>query len=203
MFGLKKYSIIPAKTGIHPTVIPAKAGIHLIHSREGGNPPHPSFPRRRESTIPAHAGIHRPITPTPQHTKKYFVIPAKTGIHPTRHSREGGNPQFPRMREFIDPLPQRPNTRKNTSSFLQKRESTPPVIPAKAGIHNSRVMREFIDPLPQRLNTRKNTSSFLQKRESTPPVIPAKAGIHNSRVCGNSSTHYPNASTHEKILRHS
>ena len=45
----------------------------------------PSFPQRRES-IPA-------------------VIPAEVEIYPIRHSREGGNPQFPRMREFIDPLP--------------------------------------------------------------------------------------------------
>ena len=201
-------------------VIPAQTGI-LRHSREDENPPrHPSFPRRRESTIPAHAGIHRPTTPTPE--KKHSVIPAKAGIHNSRargnssshhlnarkkilrYSREGRNP------------PRHP-------SFPRRRESTPSsVIPAKAGIHNSRTRgnssshhpnarkktlrhsreggnpqfqfprtREFIVPPPQR--PKKNTPSFPRRQESTPSsVIPAKAGIHNSRTRGNSSSHYPN-----------
>ena len=85
----------------------------LRHSRAGGNPPRhpsphtPSFPRRRESTSPANAGIQRKETPSrltrhPIPTQNYLnVIPAKAGLHPViRHSREGGNPQFPRTREF-------------------------------------------------------------------------------------------------------
>ena len=153
----------------------------IRHSREGGNPPHhSSFPRRRESTIAAHAGIHRPTTPTPEKNTLSFlrrresipsVIPAKAGIHncrargnssshypdarekhsvipaearinTVRHSREGGNPQLPRTREFIVPLPQRPRkTLRHShagenpphhSSFPRRREST---ITAHAGIH--------------------------------------------------------------------
>ena len=178
--GRNPSSVIPAKT----SVIPARKGRNPSH--------HPSFPRRRESTIPAHAGIHRPTTPTP---KKYSVIPAKAGIHPIiRHSREGGNPQFPRTREFIVPPPQRP---KNTSSFPQRQESIPSsVIPAKAGIHNSRARGNSSSHYP---NRPKNTPSFPQRQESIPSsVIPAKAGIHNSRARGNSSSHHPNA---QKILR--
>ena len=80
----------------------------LRHSREGGNPPHhPSFPRRRESTIPAHAGINRPITPMPEKTLRHSHEGGNP--HPIiRHSREGGNPQFPHTREFLVPLTQCP-----------------------------------------------------------------------------------------------
>ena len=171
------------------------------HSREGRNsPPHypnaqkntPSFPRRRESIVPL---LQRP--------KKHSVIPAKTGIHrpttPTpkktlRHSREGGNPSshypnaqknspsFPRRRESIVPLPQRP-----------KKLS---VIPAKAGIHRPttptpkktlRHSREGGNPSSHYPNAQKNSPSFPRRRESIVPlpqrpkklsVIPAKAGIH-------------------------
>ena len=147
-FPRRRESTIPAHAGIivplpqHPkkySAIPAKAGIHPIirHSRKGRNPPHhPSFPRRRESTIPAHAGIHRPITPTPEkilcHSRKgrnpsgnsSSVIPAKAGIHPIiRHSREGGNPS-------------------HHPSFPRRREST---IPAHAGIHRP------ITPTPEKM----------------------------------------------------
>ena len=77
-----------------------------------------------------------------------------------RHSREGGNPQFPRTREFNVPLPN-----------AQEKYS---VIPAKAGIHSTRHSREggnpqfprtreFIVPLPN-----------AQEKHS---VIPAKAGM--------------------------
>ena len=131
-------------SGQEPTqaryVIPAKAGIHPIiyHSREGGNPHSntPSFPRRRESTIPAHAGIHRPITPIPEKILRHSCEGGNP--HPIiRHSREGGNPQFPRMRELIVPLPQCP---KKYSVIPTKAGIHTPssVIPAKAGIHNSR-----------------------------------------------------------------
>ena len=143
------------------------------HSRKGGNPPHhpsphtPSFPRRRESTIPAHAGIHRPTTPTPEKT--------------LRHSREGGNPQFPK---FIVPLPQCPRKtlrhpggnppracgrkpEKNTPSFPRRREST---IPAHAGIHRP------ITPHPRKHS-----------------VIPAKAGIHIPAHAGIHRPITPNA----------
>ena len=135
-------------TPCHPQS-PAKAGIHPIirHSRKGRNPPHhPSFPRMREFNEKKHHP-DQPDTSFP-HRTTFNVIPAKAGVHPIiRHSREGGNPQFPRMREFIVPLLQHP-----------KKYS---VIPAKAGIHpiirHSREggnpqfprMREFIVPLPQ------------------------------------------------------
>ena len=120
-------SVIPAKAGIHnsracgnstktpskptrhliPTqdhlnVIPAKAGIHTHHPSFPRKPT-PSFPQRRESTIPAQAGIqrkHHPnqpdiLIPTQDHLN---VIPAKAGIqthHPSfpptrlRHSHDG------------------------------------------------------------------------------------------------------------------
>ena len=130
-------------------VIPAQTGI-LRHSREDENPPrHPSFPRRRESTIPAHAGIHRPTTPMPEKNTPSF---------PRR--RESTIP-FPRTREFIVPPPQRP--KKNTPSFPRRQESTPSsVIPAKAGIHNSRARGNSSSHYP---NTRKNTPSFPPSRE--------------------------------------
>ena len=68
----------------------------------------------------------------PRRPKKYSVIPAKAGIHTIRHSREGGNPQFPRTREFIVLLPQ----------CLKKYS----VILAKAGIHTIRHSREGGNP---------------------------------------------------------
>ena len=187
-------------------------GLFIKHSAIPKNTP--SFPRRRESTIPAHAGIQRPTTPTPEKNTPSFP---KT----LRHSREGGNPQFPRMREFNVPLPQRPRKTlhhsqkhsaipKNTPSFPRRREST---IPAHAGIQRPTTpmpekntpsfpktlrhsreggnpqfprMREFNVPLPQRP---RKTLRHSQKHS----VIPAKAGIHNFRACGNSTSHYPNA----------
>ena len=99
--------LIPTQNYLN--VIPAKAGIH--NSRARGNStkrntiqtdqtsfPHritsTSFPRRRESTIPAHAGIQRKETPS-----RLTRLHSHTGL-PQRHSREGGNPQFPRTREF-------------------------------------------------------------------------------------------------------
>ena len=124
--------------------LPRRPRTTLCHSCGGENQYRPSFPRRRESTIAAHAGIHRPTTPTPEKNTPSFprrrkstpplVIPAKAGIHncrargnssshypdarekhsvipaearinTVRHSREGGNPQLPRTREFTDPLP--------------------------------------------------------------------------------------------------
>ena len=118
-----------SREGGNPTpssVIPAKAGIQ---------PHHPSFPRRRESTIPAHAGIQRKETPSrpTRHlipTQNYLnVIPAKTGILPTTPTPEKNTPPFPRRRES-NPI------------IRHSREGGNPtpssVIPAKAGIHNSR-----------------------------------------------------------------
>ena len=110
--------VIPAETY---SVIPAKAGIQTHHPSFPRKPT-PSFPRRRESTIPAHAGIQRkhhpnqPDTSFPHRTTS-TSFPQKRESTPItrhsrgsllRHSRKGGNP--------------------NPSS----------VIPAKAGIHNSR-----------------------------------------------------------------
>ena len=241
----------PARKSTPSSAIPAKTLRHsrknlLRHSRkntppfprkptpsfrEGGNPPHhPSFPRRRESTIPAHAGIQRPITPTPKKNtppfpRKHSAIPAKT----LRHSRENGkkptrHPSFPRRRESTIPAhagiqrPITPTPKKNTPPFPQK--PTPPfpqkhsAIPAKTGLRHSREggnpqfprTREFNVPLPQHpkktlRHSRKNTPPFPRKHS----VIPAKAGIHNSRACGNSTSHYPNTQKkHSAIpLRHS
>ena len=120
------------------------------------------------------------------------AIPAKAvkGGNPThhpsfpllRHSREGGNPQFPRTREFIVPLPQHPKKYSvipPTPSFPRRRES---IIPAHAGIH-----RPLSSHYP---NTRKNTPSIpvpLPQHPKKYSVIPAKAGIHNSRARGNST----------------
>ena len=91
-------SVIPAKAGIHNSRARGNSSSHYLnarkktlrHSREGRNPPrHPSFPRRRESTIPAHAGIHRPTTPMPE--KKHSVIPAFAGMMDGLDSRFHGN----------------------------------------------------------------------------------------------------------------
>ena len=117
--------------------------------------------------IPAHAGMHRPITPTPE---KILC-----------HSRKGGNPS-------------------HNLSFPQRQESTPSsVIPAKAGIHNSRACGNSTKRNTIQTNqthhshTELPSTPFPQRQESIPSsVIPAKAGIHNSRACGNSSSHYPN-----------
>ena len=161
----------------------------LRHSREGRGLYYPTFPRRRESTIPAHAGIHRPITPMPEKILRHSretpsfpqgsilsVIPAKAGIH---NSRARGNSSS-----------HYPNARKNTPSFPRRQGSILSVIPAKAGIHNSRARGNSSSHYP---NARKNTPSFPRRQGSILSVIPAKAGIHNSRARGNSSSHYPNA----------
>ena len=119
----------------------------------------------------------------PNAREKHSVIPKNTPSFPKtlpktsfpktlRHSREGGNPQFPRTREFNVPLLQCPEKNtpsfpktlrhsqkhsiipKNTPSFLKTLHHSQKhsVIPAKAGIH---------------------TPSFPRRRES----IPAHAGI--------------------------
>ena len=182
----KAYSVIPAKAGIHnsrasgnsssfprrrESTIPAHAGIHrpitptpektlrhsreglLRHSREGGNP---QFPRTREFIVPL---------PQLRHSPTDSVIPAK----PT--------PSFPRRRESTIPahagIPSHyPNARKNTPSFprgllCHSRDSVIPaktysVIPAKAGIHNSRACGNSSSHYP---NARENTPSFPPSRE--------------------------------------
>ena len=132
-------SVIPAKAGIHnsrargnstktpsrPTrhLIPSQDYLNVIPAKAGIHPHHPSFPRRRESTIPAHAGIQRkhhpdrPGTSFPHRTTSTSFPRRQESTPIIRHSREGGNPQFPRTREFIVPFP---NTRDKYS-----------VIPAK------------------------------------------------------------------------
>ena len=74
--------VIPAETY---SVIPAKAGIQTHHPSFPRKPT-PSFPRRRESTNSRACG----------NSSSHYSNAQKT----LRHSREGGNPQFPRMREF-------------------------------------------------------------------------------------------------------
>ena len=145
----------------------------------------PSFPRRRESTIPAHAGIHRPTTPMP----------------------EKNTPSFPRRRESTIPAhagihrPTTPTPEKNTPSFPRRREST---MSAHAGIHRPttptlrRIRHSRAGGNPQcpahagihRPTTptpEKNTPSFPRRREST---IPAYAGIHRG---------YPNSEEYSVI----
>ena len=107
------------------------------------------------SVIPAKARIHRPTTSMPEKDTPSFP---KT----LRHSREGGNPQFPRMREFNDPLPQRP---RKTLRHSPKHS----VIPAKAGIHNSRACGNSTSHYPDAREKHsiipKNTPSFPRRRE--------------------------------------
>ena len=119
--------------------------------------------------------------------KEHSVIPAKNipsfPQRTFRHSREGGNPQFPRMREFIVPLPRRPNTREKHSAIPAKKHSSTPAkkysaIPAKnipsfpqKNIPSFPRMREFIVPLPRRPNTREKHSDTPAKKYS---AIPAK-----------------------------
>ena len=77
----------------------------------------------------------------------------------------------------------------NTPSSPRRQESTPsPVIPAKAGIHNSRARGNSSThtPTPEKILTHSRHSR--EGGNPTPPsVIPAKAGIHNSRARGNST----------------
>ena len=85
--------------------------------------------------------------------EKRYVIPVQVHYCPRkilRHSCEGGNPPcYP--------------------SFPRKRKSTPSsVIPAKAGIHNSRACGNSSSHYP---NARKNTPSFPRRRESTIPAL--------------------------------
>ena len=171
---------IPAKAEIHPitrafrpiTSKPKGKEIHPItrHSCKGRNPPHqPSFPRRRESTIPAYAGIHRPITSKPKKTLRHSRMRGNPPHHPPFLQSKGGNP------------PHHP-------PFLQRQESTPSaVIPAEAGIHNSRARGNSSSHY---IKAQKNTPPFPRRRKSTPsPAIPAKAEIHpisrHSREGGN------------------
>ena len=193
-------------------------GLPQRHSRENGNPPrHPSFPRRRESTIPAHAGIQRkkhhpdqPDTSLPHRTTSTsfprkrestpsFVIPAKMGIHPViRHSREGGNPQFPRMREFNEKNTIQTNQTPHSHTGLPQRHSRENgnpsfVIPAKAGIHNSRACGNSTEKTPSR------PTRHITPTQDYLNVIPTKAGIHpvirHSRACRNSTKKTPSRPT--------
>ena len=157
-------------------------------------------------------------------------IPAKAGIPPIirhpiiRHSREGGNP-YP-SRESV--IPAKAGIPYHHPSFPRRRESTIPahagiyrpftpmpkkilrhsreggnVIPAKAGIHNSRACGNLYP------NAQENTPSFPRRRESIPsPVIPAKAGI--STIPAHAGIYRPrhsreggNTPMPKKILRHS
>ena len=172
--------------------------------RRESTPHHPSFPQRRESivpppqhpkkilrhsaetysVIPAKAGIHnsrargnlsshypnarKNTPPFPQRRKS-------TPIIIIRHSREGGNPQFPRTREFIVPLPQCP---KKHSAIPAKTEIHPIIRHSREGGNP-----QFPRPLPQCPNARKNTpprgnlsSHYPNARKNTP---------FDSRLCGN------------------
>ena len=105
----------------HGSVIPAKAGIHRTVTAGHTTPLMvPSFPRRRESTVPS-----PPDTPLPawfrhsreggnpphrdrrtHHSPHGSVIPAQTGIHRTvtaEHTIPLMVPSFPRRRESTAP----------------------------------------------------------------------------------------------------
>ena len=163
--------------------------------------------RERENTIQTdqtpHSRHRTTSTPFPrrQESTPSSAIPAKAGIHPViRHSREGGNPQFPRTREFNENTIQTDQTPHSCTGppqrhsraggnpphrppFLRRRESTPlSVIPAKAGIHNSRE-RGNSTKTPSRL------TRHLIPAQDHLNAIPAQAGIHpivrHSREGGN------------------
>ena len=79
----------------------------------------PSFPRRRESIAPLSQCPRKILrhsreggNPSPHYLNargKYFVIPAKAGIHrPTVPMPEENTPSFPRRQESIAPLSQCP-----------------------------------------------------------------------------------------------
>ena len=143
------------------SVIPAKAGIHNSRAR-GNSTSHYPNAREKHSIIPKNT----PSFPkTLRHSQKHSVIPAKAGIHNSRacgnsatlkHHCRGFTPQFPRMREFNVPLLQCP---RKTLHHSQKHS----VIPAKAGIHNSRACGN-------------STSHYSNAREKH-SIIPACAGM--------------------------
>ena len=97
-------------------------------------------------------------------------------------------PSFPRRREFIVPLPQRP-----------KKYS---VIPAKAGIHNSRACGNLtktengntVQTDQYTLFPRKTTTSFPRRTTTSFPHGHSRIhSIRHSREGGNSSSHCLNA----------
>ena len=155
----------------------------LRHSREGGNP---QFPRMREfnentiqtdqtphshtglpqrlNVIPAHAGIHRPIGPMPEkNTASFPKI--------LRHSREGGNPQFPRMREFNENTLQTDQTPHFHTGLPQRhsREGGNPQFPR---------MREFNENTIQTDQTPHSHTGLPQRhsREGGNPQFPPSRG---------------------------
>ena len=97
-----KYSVIPAKAGIHrPTISMPEENT-------------PSFPRRRESIAPLSQCPRKILrhsreggNPSPHYLNargKYSVIPAKAGIHrPTISMPEENTSSFPRRRESTFP----------------------------------------------------------------------------------------------------
>ena len=145
----RKYSVIPAKAGIHRPTIPMP---------EENTP---SFPRRRESIAPLSQCPRKILrhsreggNPSPHYLNargKYFVIPAKAGIHrPTVPMPEENTPSFPRRQESIAPLSQCPrkilrHSREggNPSPHYLNARGKYSVIPAKAGIHIPPRMQEF------------------------------------------------------------
>ena len=183
-------------------------GSKTRHSRKGGSPPHhPPFLQRQEST------------PSP-------AIPAKAGIYPiSRHSREGGNPQFPRTREFIVPLHQSPKKHSAIPACAEihpiTRHSckggnhhpiTSAVIPAKAGIHNSRARgnssSHYIKAQKKLRHSRMRGNPphhppFLQRQESNPPHHPSFPRRRESTIPAHAGIHRPITSKPKKTLRHS
>ena len=148
----------------------------LRHSRNTPSfPQHSVIPARRESTIPAHAGIHSSHSPKPEKNTPPFpqkntspsVIPAKAGMTLTI-SRN--TPSFPRRIHNSRARGTQMDSPKAgieiSGSVITQQNS---VIPAKAGI-TSRHSREFGNgwpPIPQFPRTREFTIPLLQSPRKT------------------------------------
>ena len=177
---------------------------HLLlrHSREGGNPRAAGFPPARER----HDVGYMSARDCSSLGIRFFVIPAKAGIHGNwvpacagttcsrihvrarsiescrsllRHSREGGNPRaagFPPARE------------RHAVGYMSARDRSNLVtrfcvIPAKAGIHGQLGSRLRGNDMTSGTSPREidrvlsfASSSFPRRRESTSSWVPACAG---------------------------
>ena len=143
----------------------------------------PSFPRRQESRIAQqrHLRENKPEQqPTNPLSPLHPVIPAKAGIQkrptkpatrkqartstnksplaaPTRHSREGGNPELPNQDSHPEPSPnssQQILSHRSNPSFPRKRE------------FNQASHAKTIPNINQQILSRHSTPSFPRRRES-------------------------------------
>ena len=199
--------VFPTKAGIHaatPASVPRHpsrlSGRNPRHLRSVRTPPSlPSFRRKPESTSLPQRPYHATPPVFPAKAGIHVATPASVPRHPSRLSGESRNPRHFRSVRTPPPLPS--FRRKPESTPLPQRPypATPPVFPAKAGIHvatpasvprhPSRLSGESRNPRHFRsVRTPPPLPSFRRKPESTPPpqrpypatppVFPAKAGIH-------------------------